>query len=133
MKKTQEKKMDLRGIFKIIRKRLGLILLIALIVTILGSNYTFFISAPAYTTSIQLVVKLPYPDHSAAYAVQVAENIQIPNTINQVIFSPVILYKVQFNLNLSDDSSQNQFTASNQTNSQVITLTVTSSNPYLAQ
>lgn len=133
MQETQEQTIDLRGIFKIIRKRLGLILFSALIVTILGSIYTFFIASPVYTASTQLVVKLPNSDNSAAYAGQVTGNIQMANTINQVIVSPVILDKVQSNLNLSDDSFQKQVTAANQTNSQVITLTVKYSNPYIAQ
>ena len=133
MQETQEQTIDLRGIFKIIRKRLGLILFSALIVTILGSIYTFFIASPVYTASTQLVVKLPNSDNSAAYAGQVTGNIQMSNTINQVIVSPVILDKVQSNLNLSDDSFQKQVTAANQTNSQVITLTVKYSNPYMAQ
>src|SRR5574337_646759 len=133
MKETQEQTFDLRGIFKIIRKRLGLILFSALIVTILGSIYTFFIASPVYTASTQLVVKLPNSDNSAAYAGQVTGNIQMANTINQVIVSPVILDKVQSNLNLSDDSFQKQVTATNLTNSQVITLTVKYSNPYVAQ
>ena len=119
MQETQEQTIDLRGIFKIIRKRLGLILFSALIVTILGSIYTFFIASPVYTASTQLVVKLPNSDNL--------------DTINQVIVSPVILDKVQSNLNLSDDSFQKQVTAANQTNSQVITLTVKYSNPYIAQ
>ena len=133
MQETQEQTFDLRGIFKIIRKRLGLILFSALIVTILGSIYTFFIASPVYTASTQLVVKLPNSDNSAAYAGQVTGNIQMANTINQVIVSPVILDKVQSNLKLSDDSFQKQVTAANQTNSQVITLTVKYSNPYIAQ
>ena len=133
MQETQEQTIDLRGIFKIIRKRLGLILFSALIVTILGSIYTFFIASPVYKASTQLVVKLPNSDNSDAYAGQVSGNIQMANTINQVIVSPVILDKVQSNLNLSDDSFQKQVTAANQTNSQVITLTVKYSNPYIAQ
>uniref|UniRef100_UPI003242DB61 Wzz/FepE/Etk N-terminal domain-containing protein n=1 Tax=Lactococcus sp. TaxID=44273 RepID=UPI003242DB61 len=133
MQEKQEQTIDLRGIFKIIRKRLGLILFSALIVTILGSIYTFFIASPVYTASTQLVVKLPNSDNSAAYAGQVTGNIQMANTINQVIVSPVILDKVQSNLNLSDDSFQKQVTAANQTDSQVITLTVKYSNPYIAQ
>ena len=133
MQETQEQTFDLRGIFKIIRKRLGLILFSALIVTILGSIYTFFIASPVYTASTQLVVKLPDSDNSEGYAGQVAGNIQMANTINQVIVSPVILDKVQSNLNLSDDSFQKQVIAENQTNSQVITLTVKYSNPYVAQ
>ncbi|WP_332380586.1 YveK family protein [Lactococcus cremoris] len=55
------------------------------------------------------------------------------NTINQVIVSPVILDKVQNNLNLANDNFQKNVTASNTTNSQVITLTVKYSNPYTAQ
>ena len=133
MQEIQEQKIDLRGIFKIIRKRLVLILFSALIVTTLGSIYTFFIASPVYTASTQLVVKLPDSDDSGAYAGQVAGNIQMANTINQVIVSPVILDKVQSNLNLSDDSFQKQVTAANLTNSQVITLTVKYSNPYVAK
>ena len=82
MQETQEQKIDLRGIFNIIRKRLGLILFSALIVTILGSIYTFFIASPVYTSSTQLVVKLPDSDDSGAYSVQVAGNIPMANTIN---------------------------------------------------
>jgi MPA1 family polysaccharide export protein len=133
MQEIHEQTIDLRGIVNIIRKRLGLILFSALIVTILGSIYTFFIATPVYTASTQLIVKLPNSDNSAAYAGQVTGNIQMANTINQVIVSPVILDKVQSNLNLSNDSFQKQVTAANQINSQVITLTVKYSNPYIAQ
>ena len=133
MQETQEQTIDLRGIFKIIRKSLGLILFSALIVTILGSIYTFFIATPVYTATTQLVVKLPNSDNSSAYAGQVAGNIQMANTINQVIVSPVILDKVQSNLNLPSNAFQKQVTATNLTNSQVITLTVKYSNPYVAQ
>jgi capsular polysaccharide biosynthesis protein len=55
------------------------------------------------------------------------------NTINQVIVSPVILDKVQSNLNLPSNAFQKQVTATNLANSQVITLTVKYSNPYVAQ
>ena len=100
---------------------------------VLGSIYTFFIATPVYTATTQLVVKLPNSDNSSAYAGQVAGNIQMANTINQVIVSPVILDKVQSNLNLPSNAFQKQVTATNLTNSQVITLTVKYSNPYVAQ
>lgn len=58
MQETQEQTIDLRGIFKIIRKRLGLILFSALIVTILGSIYTFFIASQF--TQPQLNLSLNY-------------------------------------------------------------------------
>ena len=133
MQETQEQTIDLRGIINIIRKRLGLILFSIFVVLVLGSIYTFFIATPVYTATTQLVVKLPNSDNSSAYAGQVAGNIQMANTINQVIVSPVILDKVQSNLNLPSNAFQKQVTATNLTNSQVITLTVKYSNPYVAQ
>ena len=133
MQETQEQTIDLRGIINIIRKRLGLILFSTIVVLVLGSIYTFFIATPVYTATTQLVVKLPNSDNSSAYAGQVAGNIQMANTINQVIVSPVILDKVQSNLNLPSNAFQKQVTATNLTNSQVITLTVKYSNPYVAQ
>lgn len=133
MQETQEQTIDLRGIINIIRKRLGLILFSTFVVLVLGSIYTFFIATPVYTATTQLVVKLPNSDNSSAYAGQVAGNIQMANTINQVIVSPVILDKVQSNLNLPSNAFQKQVTATNLTNSQVITLTVKYSNSYVAQ
>ena len=133
MQETQEQTIDLRGIINIIRKRLGLILFSTFVVLVLGSIYTFLIATPIYTATTQLVVKLPNSDNSSAYAGQVAGNIQMANTINQVIVSPVILDKVQSNLNLPSNAFQKQVTATTLTNSQVITLTVKYSNPYVAQ
>ena len=133
MQEIQEQTIDLRGIINIIRKRLGLILFSTFVVLVLGSIYTFLIATPVYTATTQLVVKLPNSDNSSAYAGQVAGNIQMANTINQVIVSPVILDKVQSNLNLPSNAFQKQVTATNLTNSQVITLTVKYSNPYVAQ
>ena len=133
MQETQEQTIDLRGIINIIRKRLGLILFSTFVVLVLGSIYTFLIATPVYTATTQLVVKLPNSDNSSAYAGQVAGNIQMANTINQVIVSQVILDKVQSNLNLPSNAFQKQVTATNLTNSQVITLTVKYSNPYVAQ
>ncbi|MCJ1990709.1 Wzz/FepE/Etk N-terminal domain-containing protein [Lactococcus carnosus] len=133
MQETHEQMIDLRSMIKLIRQRLGLILLSALVVTIIGGIYTFFIATPIYTASTQLVVKLPNSENSAAYAGQVSGNIQMANTINQVIVSPAILDKVQSSLKLPNDAFQKQVSATNQTNSQVIILTVKYDDPYIAK
>lgn len=133
MQETHEQTIDLRSIIKLIRQRLGLILLSTLVVTVIGGIYTFFLAKPVYTASTQLVVKLPNSENSAAYAGQVNGNIQMANTINQVIVSPVILDKVQSSLNLPNDAFQKQVSATNQTNSQVIILTVKYGDPYIAK
>ncbi|MGX7048824.1 polysaccharide biosynthesis protein [Lactococcus piscium] len=133
MQETHEQTIDLRSIIKLIRQRLGLILLSTLVVTVIGCIYIFFIARPIYTATTQLVVKLPNSENSAEYAGQVNGNIQMANTINQVIVSPVILDKVQRNLNLPNDAFQKKVSASNQTNSQVIILTVKYGDPYIAK
>lgn len=133
MQETQEQTIDLRSVIKLIRQRLSLIILSTLVVTVIGGIYTFFIATPVYTASTQLVAKLPSSDNPGAYAGQVSGNIQMANTINQVIVSPAILDKVQSNLNLPNDSFQKQVSASNQTNSQVIILTVKYGDPYIAK
>ncbi|MFC4652170.1 Wzz/FepE/Etk N-terminal domain-containing protein [Lactococcus nasutitermitis] len=135
MTEQKERVIDLKEIFKLFRKHLVLIILSTFIVAIIGSVYTFFIATPVYTSSTQLVVKLPDSDNSQAYAGQVTGNIQMANTINQVIVSPAILGQVQTKLNLNETVKelQSNITASNTTNSQVITITVRNRNPYTAK
>lgn len=133
MQEQKEATVDIRSVLRLIYEKLGLILLITFVVTVLGAAYTFFIATPTYTASTQLVARLPDSDTSTAYAGQVTGNIQMANTINQVIVSPIILDKVQNNLGLTDDDFQKNVTSTNATNSQVITVTVKYSNPYTAQ
>lgn len=132
MQEQEERTIGLREILIIFRKRLGLILLSTLIVTALGTIYTLFIATPTYTASTQLVAKITDSDVSGAYAGQVTGNIQMANTISQVIVSQAILDKVKTDLKLSNNLS-NYVTASNTPNSQVINITVEYDDPYLAQ
>lgn len=132
MQEQKEATIDLRGILTLFRKRIGLIVLCTLLAVAVGSVYTFFIATPVYTASTQLVVKLPDSENSAAYTGQVTGNIQMTNTINQVIVSPAILNQVKNKLNLNE-SLQGSVTSMNATNSQVINITVKNANPYTAK
>ncbi|MGM9887165.1 MAG: YveK family protein [Lactococcus sp.] len=133
MQVQKEETIDLRSILHLLRKRLGLIILSTFIVAVIGTVYTFFIATPTFTATTQLVAKLPDSSNSAMYAGQITGNIQMANTINQVIVSHAVLDKVQANLNLPNSSFQSKVTATNTTNSQVITVTATYGNPYTAQ
>ncbi len=132
MQKQEERTIDFRKIMILFKKRIWIVIISVVIMTSLGSIYTFFIEKPIYTASTQLVVKLFNSDTPTAYAGEVTGNIQMVNTISQVIVSPAILDKVKTNLKLSNDLS-NYVTASNTPNSQVINVTVKYDNPYLAQ
>ncbi|WP_332380587.1 Wzz/FepE/Etk N-terminal domain-containing protein [Lactococcus cremoris] len=66
MPAQKEESIDLRSILRLLYKRLGLIILVTFIVTVLGSVYTFFIATPMYTATTQLVAKLPDSNSSAA-------------------------------------------------------------------
>ena len=133
MQEKSEESINIAAILQLLRKRVALIIISTLVVTIFGGVYTFFIATPSYTATTQLVAKLSQSDSSAEYAGQVSGNIQMTNTINQVIVSPVILDQVETNLGLTSDTFQSNVTATNQTNSQVITVSVKYSNPYTAQ
>ena len=132
MQKQEERTIDFRKIMILFKKRIWIVIISVVIMTSLGSIYTFFIEKPIYTASTQLVVKLFNSDTPTAYAGEVTGNIQMVNTISQVIVSPAILDKVKTNLKLSNDLS-NYVTASNTPNSQVINVTVKYDNHYLAQ
>ncbi|MDR0300025.1 MAG: polysaccharide biosynthesis protein [Streptococcaceae bacterium] len=132
MQKQDEATIDFRSLLRLIRKRIGIIIVLTLITTLSGSIYTFLIASPKYTASTLLVAKLSSSDNSAALAGQVTGNIQMTNTINQVVVSPAILDKVSSNLGLNQNLSKN-VTATNTVNSQVINVTATYNDPYTAQ
>ncbi|MFV0557013.1 MAG: YveK family protein [Lactovum sp.] len=131
MQEEQEVVLDLREVLKSLRRHIGMIIICGLVATIFGAVYTFFIATPIYTASSQMLAKLPEAETAAA--AQVNSNIQMTNTINDVITSKVILNQVQKNLGLSEAITNKKVTTSNETNSQVITISVTDENPYTAQ
>ncbi|MDR0298608.1 MAG: polysaccharide biosynthesis protein [Streptococcaceae bacterium] len=122
-------------LLSMLKKRIKLIIGMILLATLFGGVYSFFLTKPLYGARTQLVFKLPNSDTSTVNAVDVQGNLQLVNTINQVIISPAILKNVKENLNLTESVSaiQNSITATNAMNSTVINIDVKNASPTLAR
>lgn len=88
--------MDLRDIFRIIRKRIWLIALIVVLICSLVAVYSIFIKKPVFEASTKIVVNQT-PTKSTVNQLDLNEintNIQLINTYKEVIKTPAILDQV---------------------------------------
>lgn len=129
----QDKTLSLQKIIKTFKSNIGLIALSTLVVGTIGSTYALFIATPKYTASTQLIAKISN-DNAAALAGQVQATNQMSTTLAQVLVSPTIITKVKSDLNLSESVNQikSELAVTSSSTSQVLTLTVSNSNPYQA-
>lgn len=132
-KKSRDKIITLENILSIFKKNLGLIFLTTLLVSVVGTSYSMFLATPKYTASTQLIAKVSNNDgDSLAGQVQAAN--QMSTTLAQVVVSPTIIKDAKKNLHInksvSDIKKNLNVTAS--PTSQVVTLTVTDTNAYMA-
>jgi len=129
-----EETIDLQELFKIIKKRFVLIVIISLVATTITGIFMNFFVTPMYQASTQLLVSRLDTDNNITSA-EIRGNIQIINTFNDILVSPIILDQVIEELNLSTTAGglRNKMTVANRTDSQVITLTVQHEYPSLAR
>ncbi|NCE77087.1 polysaccharide biosynthesis protein [Anaerotruncus sp. X29] len=110
-----------------------MIVSLTLVAAVLGASYSFFLVTPNYQAQTQVIAKIS--DSSAqALAGQVQANTQMATTVAQVMVSPTILEDVKEELQLSKSVAEikKEITATAGASSQMITLTVSDSNPYIA-
>lgn len=134
---NNETVIDLRRLFVLLKKNyLGIVLwgVLGAIVAVLVS---FILMTPKYSASIDLLVNQKASNQSLQYNVQQAD-LQAINTYKDVIQKPVILGPVVKELRQKDnyagsvESLEKLVSITNETNSQVLTVTVTDSNAYTA-
>lgn len=121
--------LDLRDYFRIIRKRLWLIVGIVIIVCGIAGIYSVYIKQPVYEASTKIIVNQT-PNQTAAAQLdlnQINTNIQLINTYKEIIKTPAILDIVtskypQFNL--TTDELMKKVNVSSVNNTQVMTLVV---------
>lgn len=121
--------LDLRDYFRIIRKRLWLIVGIVIIVCGIAGIYSLYIKQPVYEASTKIIVNQT-PNQTAAAQLdlnQINTNIQLINTYKEIIKTPAILDIVaskypQFNL--TTDELMKKVNVSSVNNTQVMTLVV---------
>lgn len=123
------RELDLRDYFRIIQKRVWLIALIVVLVSLLVGVYSVFIKKPVFEASTKIVVN----QTSAQSAMnqidlnQINTNIQLINTYKEIIKTPAILDEVVTNypkFNLSAEELSKIVNVSSVNNTQVMTVVV---------
>jgi len=125
-----EETINLRDLFQVLRKRLWLIALIAIIAATISAVISFFVLTPVYQTSTQILVNQAKSEQQLYNAGAVQTNVQLISTYNDIIKSPAILDTVIEKLKLdgSAKSLSGQIQVTSAENSQVALITVQDTN-----
>ncbi|WP_204167586.1 Wzz/FepE/Etk N-terminal domain-containing protein [Mammaliicoccus sciuri] len=121
-----EEIMDFNKLFVIIKRNYKLIIIIPIILLAISMIITVFIN-PKYEAKTQILVNQETQDKNLQ-AQQIQSNLQLVNTYAEIIKSPRILDKVSKKLDnkYSKDEIANMLTVSNQTDSQILTISIKS-------
>lgn len=133
-----DESIDLQGLWETLKKRFFLIGATIVTVALLVGGYTHFLVTPMYQASTQLIVSATGSGAGTGSGVtqsEITASIQLINTYNVILTSPVILDQVieRLDLPFSANALGNRMSANNQANSQVITLTVRHEDPGMAR
>ncbi|MDP9739945.1 YveK family protein [Peribacillus frigoritolerans] len=128
-----EETISIQDIFKTLKKRWKLIMLLTLIAALVSGSISYFLLTPVYQSSTQILVNQKQSENQLD-SIQIKSNIDMINTYSVIIKSPAILEKVidELELDQSVDQLSQKITINSQENSQVFSLTVQDSNPAKA-
>lgn len=128
-----EETINIREIFRVLRKRLWLITLIAIVAATCSAVVSFFVLTPIYETKTQILVNQSKSEQQLYTPQTVQTNVQLINTYNDIIKSPAILDKVVKKLNLkqSAQSLSSQIQVTSAQDSQVAQIVVQGASPKL--
>ncbi|QNK48164.1 capsular biosynthesis protein [Brevibacterium sp. PAMC23299] len=128
-----EETISITDIFKTLKKRWKLIMLLTLIAALISGTISYFLLTPVYQSSTQILVNQKQSENQLD-STQIQSNIDMINTYSVIIKSPAILQKVidELALGQSVDQLSQKITINSQENSQVFSLTVQDSNPAKA-
>lgn len=120
---------------KIHRLKIVITSILGLLVAIIIAN---FVMVPKYSSDIDILVNQKINDQQAQYNIQQAD-LQAINTYKDVLKKPIILNSVLREIREKDNYKgsivdlQDALNITNETNSQVITVTAEAENPYVAR
>ncbi|CDK35858.1 YveK family protein [Ligilactobacillus salivarius] len=136
-KKDEMLVVDIGNILQAMRKNVIFILCWGILGLIISLITVFFFVEPKYNSSIDILVNQKENNAQVQYAAQQAD-LQVINTYKDVLTKPIILTSVLKEVKRTDNYQGNLSTLEksvkvlNQTNSQVITVSVTDKNAYVA-
>jgi capsular exopolysaccharide synthesis family protein len=126
-----EDEISLGEIFAIIKKKLVLIISLALVGLSLSAAYTFYLVTPSYNATTQLLVNHKAESGNEIQLEDINTNVQMINTYKDIIKGPVILELVQKKLEPGYSVGQlaGMVSIGSNTDSQVFSLTITTTSP----
>ncbi|MDC3416615.1 YveK family protein [Aquibacillus salsiterrae] len=126
-----EETISLKEIVDVIKKRLLLILLFVIVAAAISAVVSFFVLTPTYQSSSQFLVKQKVTAaNNELNASDINTSLQLINTYNEIIKSPRILDTVS--LEVGQEVVSDNVQVSSAQNSQVVTITVTDTDPEMA-
>lgn len=129
-----EEDLNLHDIINLLKKRLGLILIVTTLAAVASAVISSLVLPEVYQASTQLLVKQGQTDEAQLNNMNIESDLQLVKTYSVIIKSPVILQQVveQLNLDLSFDQINQQIIVESAENSQVIGISVKDADPATA-
>ena len=129
-----EETISLQEILKIIKKRLLLIISLTIVAVSIAVVISFYLLTPVYQAQTQILLNQKGNSEEVYSWSQIETDLQLINTYDDIIKSPVILSKVIEDLQLDTTPGQlsSQITLSSQNNSKVLYIKVLDVDPELA-
>ena len=136
-KKDDEMIIDVGRLIGTLKKNIVSIIIWTVLGLIISLGCVFLFIEPRYSSSVDILVNQKVNNAQVQYATQQAD-LQAINTYKDVLTKPIILTPVLKEVKKTDnyqgnlDALEKSIKVSNQTNSQVVTVTVTDKNAYVA-
>lgn len=120
-----DEKISLVDLLAIIRKKIGVILIVVLTTVLIAFFYTFYISTPQYQSTTQLLVNQSQ-ERDELQSTDIGTNIQLISTYTDMLSNYQILNTVSEELALEEsvDQLKEYITVSTETNSQIFSINV---------
>ncbi len=134
VKEEDEMTIDLVELFRNVFKNIKLIIFLIVLFGAVGFGYTKFMIAPTYTASTSIYLT-PQVNESGSldYNSQMSNSKLVSNVVN-LLTQNNIMSEVAKNVGLeSADQVRNAITVENESNTEVITITVKTTNPKLSK
>lgn len=129
-----EETISLKELASVLKKRMKMILAITVLAALASGLVSYFYLTPEYQLSTQVLVNQTDNEQPMYNPSELQTNLQLINTYNVIMKSPVILEKVADNLalNLNADQLSSKITVDSENNSQVVNIRVRDTDPGIA-
>lgn len=126
-----EETISLKEIYVTLKKRMAMIIILAVLAVTAAAIYSYYYVTPMYQTSTQILVNQSKEEGQFVTQGDIRTNLELINTYNVIITSPRILDHVREELEL-ERALRGQITVGSERNSQVLYVRVEDKDPAMA-